>query len=225
MLVPGNLKLVIIHRDKPRTGSLERVARSRDALQGRQPVRKRKGEGLVVSRYRASCMEITGIPAGPLSLSISPPRGSGRHNDLRFEIKSRLYNPPLLLSSLLPLFSISSLPERVFESINLGNRFSSRFASRRKKKRTKEKQGEKREYSLLHARHGRNHFRARIFFPLPSLFALTSERVSRFRWWTIIRWTESAVSRRISPGRFANLIDRRGERCRVCTIIELIEER
>lgn len=139
MLVPGNLKLVIIHRDKPRTGSLERVARSRDALQGRQPVRKRKGEGLVVSRYRASCMEITGIPAGPLSLSlsISPSRGSGRHNDLRFEIKSRLYNPPLLLPPLLPLFSISSLPERVFESINLGNRFSSRFASRRKKRKTR----------------------------------------------------------------------------------------
>lgn len=41
-LVPGNLKLVIIHRDKPAASSGWRG--SRDAIQGRRPVRKRKGE-------------------------------------------------------------------------------------------------------------------------------------------------------------------------------------
>lgn len=146
MLVPGNLKLVIIHRDKPRTGSLERVARSRDALQGRQPVRKRKGEGLVVSRYRASCMEITGIPTGSLSFSFLHEEVGGiGHNDLRFEIESRLHNPPLLLLpppflDLTDLVSSGTSP-RIDKP---GNRFSSRFASKKKRK--------KREYLLLRAR-------------------------------------------------------------------------
>lgn len=168
MLVPGNLKLVIIHRDKPRTGSLERVARSRDALQGRQPVRKRKGEGLVVSRYRASCMEITGIPAGSLSFSFLHEEVGGiGHNDLRFEIESRLHNPPLLLLpppflDLTDLVSSGTSP-RIDKP---GNRFSSRFASKKEK--------ERKENTCCSAQDGRNHFRRRTrilsFFSLSLCF-------------------------------------------------------
>lgn len=175
MLVPGNLKLVIIHRDKPRTGSLERVARSRDALQGRQPVRKRKGEGLVVSRYRTSCMEITGIPAGSLSFSFLHEEVGGiGHNDLRFEIESRLHNPPLLLLpppflDLTDLVSSGTSP-RIDKP---GNRFSSRFASKKKKRK-------KREYLLLRARWTKSfsswNENSLFFF---SLSVLTSERISR----------------------------------------------
>lgn len=148
MLVPGNLKLVIIHRDKPRTGSLERVARSRDALQGRQPVRKRKGEGLVVSRYRASCMEITGIPAGSLSLSLSSTRKWEASGTMISDSKSNLgcitlpssSSPPPFLD-LTDLVSSGTSP-RIDKP---GNRFSSRFASKKKKRK-------KREYLLLRAR-------------------------------------------------------------------------
>lgn len=78
--VPGNLKLVIIHQDKPRTDSLvlgaggtfERRYRGAAAANekekgGRGKGGRRRG-GSVVSRYRASCMEITECQVVSLAL-------------------------------------------------------------------------------------------------------------------------------------------------------------
>lgn len=110
----------------------------------------------------------------------------------------------------------SSLPERVFESINVVIDFR---AGLLRKKKKKNKEGK--ENTCCSAQDGRNHFRRRtriFFFP----FFLTSISSVNLVG-TIIRWNR--ISRRISPGRFANLIDRRGERRCVGTIIELIEER